>query len=81
VSDLRNCGTCIFAVKLRDPQGNPGILNECHRYPPHVVLLPGQPIGVAAWPLVQDNHFCGEHEQRTNGIAYVVPAPADEVSH
>lgn len=51
---LYPCKTCRFFARLTQ---------QCQRFPPLVVREAGPPdVTVTAWPRVQENDGCGEHQ-------------------
>ncbi len=57
-----NCQNCQFYMAPPPSAENPEpAFGYCRRFPPSLVLLPGQPIGASAYPSVQQNFWCGEH--------------------
>lgn len=61
--DIQSCGNCRFAW-LR-PKLNPeasGTRLMCRRFPPLPDTAPWGQMRPAAWPIVGEEHWCGEYQ-------------------
>lgn len=63
-----SCCNCRFYDRLDDSQQMPAedVLGECRRFPPVVIGLDDGDNGIQVLPIVEAQHWCGEHGRTVN---------------
>jgi hypothetical protein len=62
---MADCSSCRFSrVDYMEGEGyDDGPLMRCHRYPPQIFVVDGDP--AQTWPNIGPDDWCGEHQEET----------------